>query len=51
MVPRAVPARLEDYVRGNAKFLGGGDAGNHTAGHGGVGLPLLQYPRIQSKAT
>lgn len=51
MVRRAVSARMEDYVRGDAKFLGGVDAGDHPADHGGDGLPLPQYPHIQPKAT
>jgi len=51
MVRRAVSARVEDYVRGDAKFLGGGDASGHSADHGGDGLPLPQYPYIQSEAT
>lgn len=51
MVSRAVPAHMEDHVRGDAKFLGGGDAGDHTTTYGGTGLSLLQYPYIQSEAT
>lgn len=50
MVRRAVSACVEDYMRGDAKFLGGGDAGDYTAGHGRVGLSLLQYSNIQSEA-
>lgn len=46
MVRRAVSARVEDHMRGDAKFLGGGDTGDHTAGHGGIGLSLLQYSDI-----
>lgn len=49
MVRRAVSARVENHVRGDAKFLGGGDARDRPADHGGDGLPLPQYPRIQSK--
>lgn len=49
MVRRAVSTRMEDHVRGDAKFLGGGDAGDHPADHGGDELPLSQYPRIQSE--
>lgn len=49
MVRRAVPARVEDHVRGHAERPGGGDAGDRTAGHGGDGLPLPQYPCIQSE--
>lgn len=41
MVRRAVSARVEDHVRGDAKFLGGVDAGDRTADHGGTGLHLL----------
>jgi len=51
MVRRAVSACMEDHVRGDAKFLGGTDASDRTAGHGGVGLPLLQYSRVQSEIT
>lgn len=51
MVRRAVSARVENHVRGDAKFLGGGDTGDRTADHGGAGLSLLQYPHIQSEAT
>jgi len=51
MVRRAVSACMEDHVRGDAKFLGGTDASDRTAGHGGVGLPLLQYSRVQSETT
>lgn len=51
MVRRAVPACVEDYVCGDAKFPGGGDASDRTAGHGGFGLPVLQYPHIQSETT
>jgi len=49
MVRRAVSACMEDHVRGDAKFFGGTDASDRTAGHGGVGLPLLQYSRVQSE--
>lgn len=51
MVRRSVSACVEDYMRGDAKFLGGGNTGDHTAGHGGVGLSLLQYSNIQSETT
>lgn len=49
MVRRAVSARVENYVRGDAKFLGGGDTCYRPSCHGVDGLPLPQYPRIQSK--
>lgn len=49
LVRRAVSARVENHMRGDEKFLGGGDARDRPAGHGGDGLPLPQYSRIQSK--
>lgn len=49
LVRRAVSARVENHVRGDEKFLGGGDARDRPAGHGGDGLSLPQYSRIQSK--
>lgn len=44
-------ARVEDHVRGDAKFPGGDRASCHPANHGVDRLPLPQYPRIQSEAT
>lgn len=46
MVRRAVSARVENHVCGDAKFLGGGDTRDRSANHGGDGLPLPQYPHI-----
>jgi len=49
MVRRAMSARVENHVRGDAKFLCGGDTCDCPADHGGDGLPLPQYPHIQSE--
>lgn len=49
MVRRTMSARVENHVRGDAKFLGGGDTCDYPADHGGDGLPLPQYPHIQSE--
>lgn len=42
-------ARVENHVRGDAKFLGGGDTCDYPADHGGDGLSLSQYSHIQSE--
>lgn len=51
MVRRAVSARVENHMRGDAKFLGGGDTRDRPSCHGVDGLPLPQYSHIQSKTT
>lgn len=51
MVRGSVFARVEDHVRGDAKFPSGTDAGSDTTDRRSVGLPLPQYSCIQPKTT